>query len=200
MASAAQIQIRRAAIRLFAERGAMQVSVTDLAQAAGLARGTIYNNLRDLKDLFETVSIQLAAEMSARVAAALSGLSEPAARLAAGVRLHVLCAASDPEIGRFLIRFGFSAAALREIWAGRGLADLIEGRTQGVYDYPEDRLEFVVNFISGATFGAIATALERPESGAEAGMDAAERILVALGVARSTARDQARAALPRLGG
>jgi AcrR family transcriptional regulator len=194
MATAAQSQILRAALKLFGERGATQVNVKELAQAAGVARGTIYNNLDDLAGLFDAVAVQLAAQMSAQVEQAIADLDEPAQRLAMGIRLHVLYASRDPEVGRFILRFGFSAAALREIWTGQALADLREGRARGIYDFPEEQMDSVVNFISGATIGAIASALEWPERATEAGMEAAELILAALGVQRDQAKLRARAA------
>ena len=52
----AQRRIHDAAIRLFAEQGNHRVSVSDLAQAAGVARGTIYNNIETPEYLFEQVS------------------------------------------------------------------------------------------------------------------------------------------------
>jgi len=196
MISSAQRQIHRAALKLFGERGATQVNVKELAQAAGVARGTIYNNLDDLAGLFDAVAVQLAAQMSAQVEQAILGLDDPVQRLATGVRLHVRGAARDPAIGRFIVRFGFSAAALREIWTGQALSDLRAGRARGFYDFSENGIDSIVGFISGATIGAIASALERPESAEDAGMEAAERILVALGLARPQARFCARAPLP----
>lgn len=196
MTTAAQSQILRAALKLFGERGAMQVNVKELAQAAGVARGTVYNNLDDLAGLFDAVAVQLAAHMRAQVEQAIAGLDEPAPRLATGIKLHVLIAARDLEIGRFIIRFGFGAAALREIWTGQALADLREGRARGLYDFPEAQTDSVVNFISGATIGAIASILDRPERAFEAGVEAAERILLALGLSRTEARRHARAPLP----
>jgi AcrR family transcriptional regulator len=193
--SAANEQIYRAALKLFGERGATQVNVTELAQAAGVARGTIYNNLGDLTGLFDHVAVELAAEMRARVTPVLAALEEPVLRLATGIRLHVLSATDAPEVGRFLVRFGLSAGALREIWTGQPLADLRAGRDRGFYNFPEGQLHSVVNFISGAAIGAMATALERPDRAAEAAMEAAELVLVALGVPRARARQSARVPL-----
>ncbi len=41
-----QACIYEAVVRLFAQRGTTHTNVSELAQAAGLARGTIYNSLR----------------------------------------------------------------------------------------------------------------------------------------------------------
>ena len=65
----AQIRIYEAAVRFFAERGTTHASVTELAQAAGLARGTIYNNVANLDSLFEEVATALGDEMHGRILA-----------------------------------------------------------------------------------------------------------------------------------
>ena len=50
----AQVRIHRAAMQLFAENGGRQVTVSELAAAAGIARGTIYNNFESPEQLFES--------------------------------------------------------------------------------------------------------------------------------------------------
>ncbi|WP_139042661.1 helix-turn-helix domain-containing protein, partial [Aequoribacter fuscus] len=47
-----QKRIHAAAIRLFAETGAQKISIRDLAEEAGVARGTIYAYLDQSPDLF----------------------------------------------------------------------------------------------------------------------------------------------------
>jgi len=194
--SAAQRQIYRAAMRLFAERGAMQVSVTDLAQAAGVARGTIYNNLGDLTGLFDLVAGQLAVEMNERVSQAVAGFDDPAVRLASGIRLCLRRAHDEPEWGRFVSRFGYGVVALREIWAGQPLDDLRAGLECGRYVFQASQLDSVIGFISGATLSAIFSVLEGARTWREAGADVAELTLVALGLSRDEAHAIASAELP----
>lgn len=190
--SSAQRRLTQAAMRLFVERGATQLSVVDLAQAAGVARGTVYNNLDDLSGLFDLVAAELAAEMRAALAIALAPIADAAERLAAGVRLAVRRSVDEPEWGRFVARFGFSAQALRLLWAGRPLEDLADGR----YRYRAEHGQVVANLVSGAAFAAIVTALETTEAAEAAGSDAAEWTLVALGLPRDEARALARRPLP----
>ena len=40
-------------MKLFAEQGVTQVTVSTLAAAAGVARGTVYSNVQDIDGLFE---------------------------------------------------------------------------------------------------------------------------------------------------
>lgn len=57
-----QRRIHQAAFRLFAERGTSQVNILDLAQEAGVARGTVYSNIDNMESLFEAVASHLAKE------------------------------------------------------------------------------------------------------------------------------------------
>jgi len=198
MASLAQRQIYRAAMQLFAERGLTQTSVTDLAQAAGVARGTIYNNLDDLSGLFDLVATDLAAELNGKITRALQGCDDPIRRLADGMRLLIRHTHAEPQFGRFVCRFGLSAATLRVIWTGQPLADLRAGLADGHYGFGEPQLSTAVNFISGATLGAMVTTLDGARTWSEAAGETVEWVLVALGVARSEARAMATGDLPPL--
>ena len=77
-------RIHAAAMKLFTERGVTKVSISELAAAAGMARGTIYSHVPDVDRLFEEVAGQLAREMTERVVAGFAGISDPAQRLAIG--------------------------------------------------------------------------------------------------------------------
>ena len=70
-------RIHKAALHLFAEKGASQVNVSELAQAAGVARGTIYNNLNSTDDLFEEIADQLEVEMLERTAKSSDQIDDP---------------------------------------------------------------------------------------------------------------------------
>ncbi len=183
-------------MKLFAERGDVHVTVSELAQAAGVARGTIYNNLGDLRGLFDIVAAQLAAELNERLVDALGGVDDPALRMATGLRLCLRRAHEQPQWGRFLCRFGCSSAALREVWRGQPFNDLRDGLELGRYRFRESQMETVVSFVSGATIGAMVTILDGAKTWREAGSDVAEFILVALGVDREEARAIAFSALP----
>jgi len=195
-ASGSQRQIYRAAMQLFAERGDAHVSVSELAQAAGVARGTIYNNLGDLRGLFDLVAAHLASELNERLNSALVGVEDPALRLATGLRLCLRRAHEEPQWGRFLCRFGCSAAVLLEVWRGQPLADLHAGLAVGRYRFEERQLETVLGFVSGAAIGAIMTVLEGVRTWREAGSDLAELTLAALGLPRDEARAISLAPLP----
>ena len=66
-------RIAAAAVRLFAETGSTRVTVAELADAAGVARGTIYNNVDAPERLFEEIAAQLADQMHERIAGSHEG-------------------------------------------------------------------------------------------------------------------------------
>jgi len=53
----ARRRIHAAAMKLFAERGVTKVNISELAAAAGMARGTIYSHVPDVDGLFEEVAV-----------------------------------------------------------------------------------------------------------------------------------------------
>src|SRR6476659_3407004 len=106
-------KIHQAALRLSAERGAAAISISELADAAGIARGTIYNNIADPDALFSDVAAGLAGEMVIRTEATMAAIDDPAARLATGLRLFVRRAHEEPDWGRFIVRFTLTDGALQ---------------------------------------------------------------------------------------
>ncbi|MXX89579.1 MAG: TetR/AcrR family transcriptional regulator [Boseongicola sp. SB0665_bin_10] len=82
-------KIRKAALRLFAERGYNAVSMRDLAEAVGMRQGGLYNHFEGkqalLSNLMETHMVAL---LEARNTA-MAGINGTPARLEAFVRHHV---------------------------------------------------------------------------------------------------------------
>lgn len=52
-------QIMAAAVSVFAERGFYQAKIADIAAAAGVGKGTVYEYFRSKKDLFQQLLLQL---------------------------------------------------------------------------------------------------------------------------------------------
>lgn len=194
----AQQRIHAAALKLFAERGVTQVNVSDLAQAAGVARGTIYNNLSNPDGLFEEVAAQFAEDMNLRITASFQGITDPAQRMANGVRLYVRRVHEEPHWGRFITRFAPSNAALQRVWQGQPVVDMMAGLQSGRFHFRPDQLPSTVSLLAGAVLGASVLVLEGIKTWREAGSDAAELLLVALGLPRAEARELAAAELPPL--
>lgn len=158
--SPAQQRIYDAAVQLFAERGVVPVNVSELAQFAGIARGTIYNNVPSPETLFEDVAARLGIEMHERVVLSFGEVEDPAHRLANGIRHFVRRAHEDRHWGRFVVRFSFSSEALRGMWSGPPAEDLLRGLDAGRYQFERGQLVAVTSMIAGSTLTAMFTVLD----------------------------------------
>lgn len=196
--TSAQTRIIEAAKRLFAERGTAQVSVSELSQAAGVARGTIYNNFPAPENLFHEIVARLAQDMHERIAMAGETPRDPARCLANGLRYFVRQAHEEPIWGRFVLRFAFSNSALQGMWNGQPAIDLLAGQASGRYRFDITQAPSMLAMIAGCGLSAMFMVLEGHRTWRDAGSDAAEFALRALGIAEDEARAIATAELPPL--
>jgi AcrR family transcriptional regulator len=194
----AQARIYEAAVRIFADQGTTHTSVTELAQSAGLARGTIYNNVENLDALFEEVATALGDEMHARIVASFKATDDPALRLARGMRFFVRRAHEEPHWGRFIVRFAFTASTMRTLLSGPPARDLSEGLARGRYTFRPEQMASILGFVGSATLSAMWLVLNGDKTWRDAGSDAAEAMLRAIGVEAEEARALAFSDLPAL--
>ena len=129
-------RIYAAAMTLFAELGVTRVSISELAAAAGMARGTIYSNVNDLDGLFEEVAAHLVREMTERVVRGFAGIDDPAQRLALGIRQYIRRAHAEPDWGRFMSRFGLSSASLQAVSSSDRSPTCAQGSSQAATGSP----------------------------------------------------------------
>ena len=198
--TAVRRRLHRAALQLFAEKGVTHVNVSELAEVAGMARGTVYNNVSDPDTLFTQVAAQLSAEMTEQIAMSIGQIHDPAKKLANGIRYFSKRAHEDPIWGRFICRFAFSTALLKEIWTWQTVNDLIEGLETKRYDFQQEQLASVVSLIMGAALGSMLLVLDGHKTWRDAGSDAAQFALTAIGVPREEARALACVELPEISG
>lgn len=194
----AQRRIHQAAMRLFAERGATQLNISDLAQEAGVARGTVYNHVKTVEQLFAEVASQLCEEMHLRIAKGAVGIEDPAQRLANGMRCFIRRAHDEPQWAAFLNRFAPGNVLLRQMFYGQALDDVCQGLCARRYRVQQEQLASVISLIAGATLGAMFMVADGLKTWREAGSETAELVLRALGIAEWEARQLATAELPPL--
>jgi AcrR family transcriptional regulator len=185
-------------MQLFAEHGVTRASITELAAAAGVARGTVYSHVPNVEGLFAEVAARLVEEMTARVAAGFGPVTDPAQRLAIGVRQYVRRAHDEPLWGRFMSRFGLSEPLLQAVRAGQPLADLQAGIDSGRYRIGREQLPAMLGLLAGGTLAAMLPVLSGHATWRDVGSNTAELLLVALGVEPAEARALATAELPPL--
>lgn len=191
-------RIHRAALQLFVQKESIQLTVSELATAAGVARGTVYNQLGGERALFEDVAAQLVQEMSESFDTVFEGVEDPAERMAIGIRLYVRRAHEDPDWGRFVVRFAFNRGPMERLWAGGPGENLRTGIQARRYALGRQQVRTMLGMIVGGVLSAMAAVSEGEETWRVAGCATAELVLCALGIERTEAHILARAPLPPL--
>lgn len=197
--TAGQKRIHEAAIRLFSETGSNDINVSELAEYAGVARGTIYNNIKSLDTLFNDVTANLVAEMNRRIVDSFPEDSLPEERLASGIRLYIQRAHTEPVWGKFITRFSYTDEAFQTFWdSSLPLMDLQLGLEGNAYNVREEQLTSIMPFIGGAAIAAMTLVRQGIKTWRDAGSDCAEFVLRGLGLPQEEARELASKELPPL--
>lgn len=185
-------------MRLYAERGATQVTMSELAEAAGVARGTLYNHGIDADSLFERIATELTAEMTRRIDATLERVDDPRERLAIGIRLFVRRAGEDPTWGRFVARFGASHPTMRGLLASGPAKDLASAIRSHRLPVRKDQVLSALALMSASVVASMMLVLDGIQTWRDAGATNAELVLRALGVPTEDSREIATRPLPEL--
>jgi AcrR family transcriptional regulator len=141
--------ILEAAETLFGTRGVDAVSIDEIAAAADLAKGTLYNHFADKEALAAEVAQTARADGEARVAAANEGVTEPARRLVRGVIVFARYALERADRARVGLRMSPNAADIAAPVNAGLRADLEMGFAAG---------RFSGVGLEGAALGLIGTA------------------------------------------
>ncbi len=194
----ARAKIYRAALRVFAENGGSDITISELAEAAGIARGTIYNNIDEPEKLFGKVSSALSHEMINRTEATMRDLDDPARRLATGIRLFVRRAHEEQDWGRFLVRFAFGQAAVQAMMREPPARDIRDAIAAKRFKVDASYAPTLVAMLNGSTMAAMSAVIRGDQTWREAGSMTAELFLRAGGLAPTEARRIAREELAPL--
>lgn len=102
--------ILTAAEALFGERGIEAVSIDEIALAADLAKGTVYNHFADKDALAAEIAAQARADGETRVNEINAGIADPTRRTIRGMLVFARFAWEKPERARAMMRLNASAA------------------------------------------------------------------------------------------
>jgi len=197
-AARARSKIYRAALRLFAENGGNEVAVTELADVAGIARGTVYNNVDAPENLFADVAMAASGEMLARTEATMAALADPVERLATGMRLFVRRAHDEPDWGRFMVRFALGHGALQSMMHEPPARDIAAAIARRRFTVAPAQVPAMVSMLTGTTLAAMNAVMRGDRTWKEAGSQAATLLLRAAGLAAKEAERIASRELPAL--
>jgi AcrR family transcriptional regulator len=151
-------QVVSAARRLFEQRGSIDVSMAEIADAAGISRSTVYNHFSTREDVL-TACIHAGQELLvARVDSAVASAETPVERLVA--LLEACIAHVDESPGFFRIMTGLSSAppagseapslelGMTSLRVGKQLRTVIaDGVVAGVFDVEVEAAARLVGFV-----------------------------------------------------
>lgn len=108
-------RILDAAISVFAEKGFHAARISDIADRAGVADGTIYLYFKHKEDILLSIFEEKMEELLQELASALEGISDPRERIRAFARHHVYQLRKHPELAQvFQVELRQSRKFLRE--------------------------------------------------------------------------------------
>ncbi|MEV7342086.1 TetR/AcrR family transcriptional regulator [Streptomyces sp. NPDC093544] len=188
----------RAARQILAETGDASVSIQAIAERADVGFGSFYNHFESKAELFDAAVRDALEELGQTFDEHLQGIDDPAELVAAGFRLGVRMADSQPELMQVMRHRGLSHIHSDSGLAARATRDLEAGIASGRFIIADPTIALTA--LGGSLLALVELRFARPElDGDEAASNLAEMLLRMLGVSPEDARDVARRPLPDLG-
>lgn len=185
--------ILSAAEALFGERGIAAVSIDEIALAADLAKGTVYNHFADKDALAAEIAAQARADGEARVTEVNAGIADPIRRTIRGMLVFARFAWERPERARAMMRLN-AAAADPEAPINAGVrADIELGLANDAFRGDAGSATLLVLGTAYTLITFIAGAGLPREAAMTVGRDVTARILSGLGVPEALALSTAAA-------
>jgi AcrR family transcriptional regulator len=150
-----------AARSLFAERPAQDVSITDITDAADLAKGSFYNHFPDKDSLAEELLVSIRRHVESLVAQSNKGITDAYVAVAQAVCTVLNFAVEDPQAASALLRLTPNSL-LPEDPLYHGVVSLIRmGHSQG--QMKDVGTEDGVLIVAGTATMTLYRILERPD-------------------------------------
>jgi AcrR family transcriptional regulator len=122
------------ALLVFSRKGADSAVIEDVILMAEVSRGTFYNYFKTNEELMVAVLDAVGRELIASVDAAVSTRSDPAERVACGLRLVLHTSRRFPMFARFLARVGMQQAIGTNPVIGFLTRDISNGMKAGRFE------------------------------------------------------------------
>ncbi len=135
-----------------AGKGPALTSIDDVIEAAGVSRGTFYRYFLSPDTLVRELIVEVANELIRMAEPVVLKHSDPAERVACGIRLVSRLAIHHPLAANFMVRLGWPDAQGPNLLLDFVKRDLGEGLRQG--RFMRMPIELALNIVSGAVLGA----------------------------------------------
>lgn len=153
-------RLLESAMLVFAEKGVDASVIDDVISTAGVSRGTFYKYFASNRDLMVAASEELGRELLSFVLDQVGDITDPAERLALGVRLFIETALTFPLFARFTRSAGMEAAGPSSMLFDYLPGHIRDGIAQGrFFDTPP---QVALDLISGGVLFSIARTATAP--------------------------------------
>lgn len=182
------------AIPVLSQKGVEAAVIEDVIKLADVSRGSFYNHFKTNEELLGAVLQELGNELFALIEQTLGQRKDSVERIGLAVRLMLQTTAKYPHLARFMSQAGADLTGPNSFLMAYLKRDIAAGVAAGKLDVPDPLIG--IDIVVG--LGRVAT----QAIGSRAGLDAnypqeiAYRMLVALGLAKASARRIAALRLP----
>jgi AcrR family transcriptional regulator len=129
-------KILSAAFELFDKRGVDQVTVEDVREKAGLARGSFYNYFVTYEDMLKAMAAEIARQINREQSERFDTVSNMAERIWSNLRYTILRGASDRSCSEILVRITPLVGPLNEEMRVHAERDLLTSVKRRAVDVP----------------------------------------------------------------
>ena len=148
-----------AGAELLADRSIDAIAINEIVDHAGVAKGSFFNHFADKDDFADAVAFGIRQAVEVRIDAANEGVTDPARRVARGIRGFVEFALTEPRDARVMLRRA-SRAAHADHPLNRGLrTDLAAGATSGQFRILS--IDASILYVIGVCQALLAAVVER---------------------------------------
>lgn len=190
-------QMIAAAIRVFSVRGVMNATVHEIAAAAEMTVGTIYNHFHSKDEVVQGVALWIAETLCRRIAESYAHIRDGAQRMAIGNRRYIWLASQSPAWALLLLDVAAAAPHLLEKISADALADLRLGVRQKAFRIASEAA--AMDLISG-TISQAMRSVAHGQAPPRHDSAVAATVLRGLGMPFELAQQVARRPLPDLPG
>lgn len=167
-----------AGLELLVERPIDALAIDEIVGCAGVAKGSFFNHFADKAAFGQAIGAEVRADLESRIGAANSGIADPLARLAGGMRTGLSFALDEPRKTAIMLR-NVANSTLRDQPLNHGVAADINAAVATGRLRKEAR-ESGVRFWLGLCQVLMANAIERRIHRTEAARRLEEMLVLAL--------------------
>jgi TetR/AcrR family transcriptional regulator, ethionamide resistance regulator len=151
-----RIRLMNAALNLMAVHGPAGTSIDDVIAQAQVSRGSFYKYFETPADLVSALAQEVSNEMLKLVDPLVLQFTDPAERIAAGIRLMLRVVRAHPVLGSFIVRLGWpNVDHSNHLFYSYVARDIRLGMRLGQFE--RTHLDVALNLVAGSLIGAVHT-------------------------------------------